>query len=144
MRILCFLIAIVSAMTLQAQDFQNHQWKHRIIIVKGNDAERSSFLVQFHPTKQKELKERKIVIYAVGRTTTLINHADGENPMMFPDVKLPQKYVEMLEEDAAFEILLIGLDGGVKMRKTSTVTPQKLYDTIDSMPMRRSELRNNE
>ncbi|PTX63071.1 uncharacterized protein DUF4174 [Kordia periserrulae] len=130
-------------MTLQAQDFQNHAWKHRVIIVKGNDAERSAFLVQFHPTKQEELKERKIVIYSVGRTTTLINHADGQNPIMYPDVELPQKYQDMLQKDETFEILLIGLDGSVKMRKTSSFTPQELYDKIDSMPMRRSELRKN-
>ncbi len=40
-----------------------------------------------------------------------------------------------------FSIVLIGLDGTVKMRRERPVTNQALYSLIDAMPMRREELR---
>ena len=39
-----------------------------------------------------------------------------------------------------FEVVLVGKDGSVKLRKNTPITAQALFDTIDSMPMRRREL----
>lgn len=41
-----------------------------------------------------------------------------------------------------FRVELIGLDGGVKYRSTSAVSPEELWALIDGMPMRRAELKN--
>ena len=46
-----------------------------------------------------------------------------------------------------FTILLIGKDGGEKLRSHQPVTTTKLFDIIDAMPMRKEEMRhirNNE
>ena len=40
--------------------------------------------------------------------------------------------------------LLIGLDGGIKLRQNSILTKEKLFAIIDGMPMRRRELKKNE
>jgi hypothetical protein len=40
-----------------------------------------------------------------------------------------------------FTIILIGKDRTEKFRSIKPVTPQTLFDIIDTMPMRRSELR---
>ncbi|OHX63799.1 hypothetical protein NH26_24710 [Flammeovirga pacifica] len=42
-----------------------------------------------------------------------------------------------------FEVVLIGLDGGVKLRQSTILSKKALYDKIDSMPMRRAELQEN-
>ncbi len=42
---------------------------------------------------------------------------------------------------AAFTALLVGKDGGDKLTSTEPLTLQKLYGTIDAMPMRRSEIK---
>jgi hypothetical protein len=47
---------------------------------------------------------------------------------------------EALEIDG-FEIVLIGKDGGVKLRSKTPLDVEKLYAVIDSMPMRRREMR---
>jgi len=39
-------------------------------------------------------------------------------------------------------IILIGKDGGVKLRKTYIVEANEVFDLIDLMPMRRSEMKN--
>ena len=41
----------------------------------------------------------------------------------------------------AFAILLIGKDGGVKLRGTRPVQPSSIFALIDSMPMRMREMR---
>jgi len=40
-----------------------------------------------------------------------------------------------------FEVILIGKDGGVKLRAKTPISIQELFSLIDAMPMRRQELR---
>ncbi|MFD1256715.1 DUF4174 domain-containing protein [Mucilaginibacter terrae] len=40
-----------------------------------------------------------------------------------------------------FTVILVGKDGGDKLRSTSPFTLKKLYTTIDAMPMRQSEMK---
>ncbi len=42
--------------------------------------------------------------------------------------------------DRPFTFLLIGKDGGEKLRSTTAVTTQKLFRLIDQMPMRKREM----
>jgi hypothetical protein len=43
-------------------------------------------------------------------------------------------------ETGSFQVLLIGKDGGVKLRSSEPVSMKDLFDLIDSMPMRRQEM----
>ena len=40
-----------------------------------------------------------------------------------------------------FGVVLVGKDGGVKLRRTKAVSAAELMQTIDAMPMRRQEMR---
>jgi hypothetical protein len=40
-----------------------------------------------------------------------------------------------------FAVVLLGKDGGVKRKETKPINPKSLFETIDTMPMRRQELR---
>jgi hypothetical protein len=42
---------------------------------------------------------------------------------------------------SAFTIILVGKDGGDKLRSTKPLSLQKLYSIIDAMPMRKSEMK---
>lgn len=68
------------------------------------------------------LKERDIEVKTYYRT---------KNPEAFTKRKLK----------AAFTAVLVGKDGGDKLTSTVPLTLQKLYGTIDAMPMRRSEMK---
>ncbi len=43
-----------------------------------------------------------------------------------------------------FTFILFGKDGGEKLRSNKPVSPEKLYQTIDAMPMRRQEMKNKQ
>lgn len=57
---------------------------------------------------------------------------DAKNARLFKKYKVAYK---------SFAFILIGKDGGEKLRSTETVSLEKLYSTIDAMPMRRSEMK---
>lgn len=40
-----------------------------------------------------------------------------------------------------FSIVLIGKDGGEKLRRNSLLTTRELFSMVDVMPMRRAEMR---
>jgi hypothetical protein len=40
-----------------------------------------------------------------------------------------------------FQVLLIGKDGGVKLRSGEAVAPEEIFGLVDAMPMRRQEMR---
>ena len=52
-------------------------------------------------------------------------------------------YNDLKEKAESFEILLVGLDGSIKLRKRSLLTHQELFTIVDRMPMRRSEIEKN-
>lgn len=48
---------------------------------------------------------------------------------------------ELGVEGGAFMAVLVGRDGGAKVRSPKPITPQELFGRIDAMPMRRREMR---
>jgi hypothetical protein len=53
-----------------------------------------------------------------------------------------RKRFSIQEKD--FEVVLVGKDGGVKMRSNQPLTPAEVFQEIDRMPMRRREMRESE
>ena len=43
--------------------------------------------------------------------------------------------------DGEFRAVLVGKDGGAKLTDTAPIAPDRLFATIDAMPMRRQEVR---
>ena len=41
----------------------------------------------------------------------------------------------------SFSVVLIGKDGGEKLRRTTPLSPEELFAIVDAMPMRRAEMR---
>jgi len=81
------------------------------------------------------LNDREIiVIEVVGSDVTV----DGWAAPGLAAARLRQRYRVGEGEAAA---LLVGKDGGVKMRQVGALSTDALYPTIDAMPMRRQEMR---
>ncbi|SKB53651.1 protein of unknown function [Salegentibacter holothuriorum] len=135
----CFFIFIFAfAMNLNAQDLSKHQWKDRLVLIiaqeKNKKFQQQLTELQKH---QQSLKERKLVIYQIiaEKYSTGLAEENWKN-----SIELFQKYKE---EKSDFRVLLIGLDGGEKLDQTKILSAEKLFNTIDSMPMRQAEMRKN-
>ncbi len=123
---------------LSAQDLQKHQWENRLIVIQAPVKNDPLLLKQLQGLKEiNELKDRKIAVYQF-----------VENEFRFTDHVNPSKstpwQARKTKGITTFKVQLIGLDGGVKLEKTTPLTMDELYAIIDAMPMRRRELRRKE
>ena len=49
--------------------------------------------------------------------------------------------VETRFDTKTFSVVLVGKDGGEKLRRTTPLAPAELFALVDAMPMRRAEMR---
>tara|TARA_R110000868_G_scaffold7471_2_gene40457 strand:+ start:1579 stop:2010 length:432 start_codon:yes stop_codon:yes gene_type:complete len=139
-KIIILALFIFNASHLMAQDLTSHKWNNRTLLALTNDTENTIYKNQIDNLKecQNGLQERKLIIYQVKKDSCKIGLQDsGEWQKSY---KLYKDYKKL---NAPFEIILIGLDGGVKLRQSNILTCKELFKTIDVMPMRRSEINNN-
>ncbi|MEL7123441.1 MAG: DUF4174 domain-containing protein [Bacteroidota bacterium] len=135
--LLIFIINLIS-MSVIAQSLDSHRWKNRIVLIFHTTETTETFDQQTEILQSDidALKERDIVVYSIGSNELLKNF----------DEKIEGKVLAWKRKwrvNESFAFLLIGKDGGVKMRETAIVSLQKLNSKIDAMPMRQSEMRKN-
>lgn len=94
------------------------RWKHRVLLLVGpeNSPESQRQLAALKEV-QAGLKERDILI-----------------------LRTRSPALQAALQSKAFEVLLIGKDGGIKWRQQSPLSSQQLFAIIDAMPMRRQEM----
>jgi len=126
-------------MSLNAQDLSKHQWKDRLVLIIAEDENNEKLQQQLTELQknQKGLKDRKLIIYQIlpEKYNTGFQIETWNN-----SAELYKKYKTDKDD---FKVILIGLDGGEKLAQTEILSAEKLFNTIDSMPMRQSEMRKN-
>ena len=134
------IIGMALNASLSAQDLSEHRWKDRLLLVYTSDRDSEMFRKQLDAwmNDREGLEERKLELYSV--TPSLVRRGWSEGKWEERDDSLDK----FLSEKGDFEVTLLGLDGRVKLRQEKLLDSEKLYRTIDAMPMRQNELRNNE
>lgn len=119
-----FLLSILSLNCMQGQtNLEQHQWKNRVLLFFTPSDNPTDWQTQQRIlAKDKNgLQERDLLTYQIKK---------GE--------QLWEKYNVPSDQ---FTVILIGKDGGEKLRQEEPLSLDKLYAIIDAMPMRRSEMR---
>lgn len=133
-----FIFSLHCSSIMQAQ-LKQHQWKDRVILVFAPNDTELLFTQQIEALAKDQagLLERDLVIYQVFPTTGI---SPEEKPLNSEATARLRKQYQIKAAD--FVVILIGKDGGEKLRKTQQLLSKTLlYNTIDVMPMRRSEMR---
>ena len=86
---------------------------------------------------RKEAIERKISI--IQATPNGVKPIFNSNKNMS---RVGMSFRQMKRGDSDFELILVGLDGTVKLRRKLAIEADELFAIIDEMPMRQSEIRN--
>lgn len=125
---------------LHAQDLSSHQWENRIILVLTEDPAQDNYKKQLEELKADKngLQERKLLIYQLTSTQYKMGLEDTSDWQ-----EGSQLYNKYKTGNASFEVILIGLDGGVKLSQEQVLSREKLFAVIDGMPMRKAEIRKN-
>lgn len=140
MNITKFLIFIFlfNGFFMQSQTLKEYRWKNRVIILVDSQGNTKAFQKQQNALSVKtiELRERDLIILLLKEDSVEFSN---NNKSQIEGSSLRKE----LNIDTDFEgVILIGKDGGIKMRENFHVDPQKIFDLIDSMLMRQAEMKN--
>ena len=136
-----YMVFIFTAMTtLNAQDLSEHRWENRIVILLTEDTEDLLYkkqleeLIKYH----EGIEDRKLIVYQSTKDKFRKGLDSKGEWKISSDI-----YKKYKGNKSGFQVLLIGLDGGVKLDQSEMISCEKLFGTIDSMPMRKAEMRKN-
>ncbi len=112
------------AETTEAVTLEPHLWKARplVIFAPAEDDPRLLQQLDWLESRKDEIEERDVVV---------IIDVEGEESTALRDKYHPRD----------FQIILVGKDGQVKLRKPFPWDVRELSRAIDKMPMRKQEIR---
>lgn len=134
------ILLAAAALALQAlqvfamESLSEYAWKNRVLIIFGKDGnalvERQTEILK---RQENELADRDMVVLRVSENDVrtvygVAKQIDGRKLLQEADVA-----------DDTFSAVLIGKDGGVKIRSNKVVSEVEMFEIIDRMPMRRAE-----
>lgn len=128
------LFALTSSQVLAMDSLSDLAWKNRVVLVFGNYGDpKVARQVEALETEEAKLAERDIVVIRVSKEGA--SSAYGNIPALNP-AKLRK---DAKIEDDGFHVVLVGKDGGIKLRSEDIVGNVEMFDLVDSMPMRQAE-----
>lgn len=118
------------------QQVSDYQWKYRLVILLTDSQDSQLYQLQVTDLKTDlpGLKERKILVITL-TPNYQITGIDNEVKL-----KAGLDYEKLKKETNGFEVILVGLDGYIKLQQSELLTHQELFAQIDRMPMRRDEI----
>ena len=121
---------------LQADVLESYQWQHRLVVVAAQSTRAPALELQKEQAAKDHAgwAERKLrlleIVGGVVKESDAIVASEGD------------RILDRLSLDQdSFSVVLVGLDGTVKLRQSSPISNRQLFSLIDAMPMRREELR---
>lgn len=126
------ILMVVAALSADArapdtlEQLSQLQWRNRVILVRGSELD-----LQRLRQRESDIMERDIIwILWIGEAV----HTNTHRPFSDSVVSWPEHQAP----DSEVNTLLIGKDGGIKVRD-SELKLDELFGLIDSMPMRIQE-----
>lgn len=136
------ILALLLSSNMYGQELEEYKWNNRVLIVETPNEANDKYRSQINEwvDLEKALIDRKLVIIElVGGKYKITNYLLEQNDEEWRQLKSKGEKSEKKIEK--FKVTLIGLDGGVKLEMHEVLSKEKLFGIIDSMPMRRSEIR---
>lgn len=117
-------------------DLDSLRWKNRVLVILSPTESDLSFQLQKEElaSSSEGVLERDLMILEI------LEHGEsrvGNQILSGKSVQAIRKRLGV--QTGPFQVLLIGKDGGVKLRSQEPVSMKDLFGLIDSMPMRRQE-----
>ena len=136
-----FCAAFFSVATAQQAPsiaLDNYKWKHRVVIAFAPDAKSPALreLKQSIELNREAFRDRDLVFIEIrDHSRGLIDSVaiSNESTMAIVD--------RFTVHQDHFVVYLIGKDGGTKLKGDDKTTLSEIFALIDTMPMRRSEMK---
>ncbi len=122
--------------TLYAAGLDAYRWESRLVVVSTPSLDHPAFKLQ-KAQSASDLAgwaDRKLLLLVIAD-----GELEGAGPGSAAEGARIQSRLGLIPK--RFSVVVIGLDGTVKLRRDKAVSNEDLYTLIDAMPMRREELR---
>jgi hypothetical protein len=119
-------------------DLDAHLWRNRLLLVfaPSEDHERYRDLIRELRDKEKEVIDRDLLVFHV------LERGESRLDDSFINGKTAARLRERLSAKLGeLTVVLVGKDGGEKLRRGNEVDIAEIFSLIDSMPMRQREMR---
>lgn len=115
-----------------------YQWQNRLLLVFSPQEEDRSYKLQLDElgAAQAGLQERHLLVFHIFDDRALL---PDQTLLGAPEARSLRAHYAIPEKETV--VLLIGKDGKEKLRSRELLTTQRLFATIDAMPMRQQEIR---
>ena len=120
-----------------SMDLTQFQWKNRLLFLFAEDANDPFFKnLQSQIMAQKaEVDDRDLIVFEV----------PAQGPARMNNSPLDRKEADSIRTHFAipsntFSLILVGKDGGIKLKSKDRVDLSDVFGLIDSMPMRQREM----
>ena len=132
--------AVISLLSIfmMSNPLSQYQWENRVLLIfsesQGKITEQKSMWFE----DRKGLDDRDLVIFE-------FNNKHGKTPdhVMLKAKQVNWFYDNYNSDNREFKVVLIGKDGGAKLEKTAYLSREELFATIDGMPMRKREMKDD-
>ncbi|PLR33280.1 hypothetical protein CYR55_16980 [Chimaeribacter californicus] len=114
--------SLFRALAPDTADLTQYRWQHRPVVLFAPSATDAHYLQQIEMLKdhQDALAERDIIVFS---DTSPADKGQLRSQL----------------QPKGFEMVLVGKDGGMKLRETTPLSAEALLSTIDRMPMRQAK-----
>jgi hypothetical protein len=123
-----------------AMDLSQFQWKNRLLFLFAPDGNHPLFknLKRQIMAQKTEVEDRDLVVFEVL----------AQGPSLMNTTPMDRQQVDSIRNHFAvpqdtFRLILVGKDGGIKLKRDVQVNLKAVFELIDSMPMRQNEMRQN-
>ena len=119
-------------------DLSQFQWKNRLLFLFAPNRSHPLFdaLQKSLSIEQAEVADRDLVIFEI------LESGPSRMDMTDLDPQVTQSLRDRFEVPRGrFAIILVGKDGGIKLNRQEQTRLEDIFSLIDSMPMRREEMR---
>jgi len=114
---------LFQSLSPKAADLDQYRWHNRPLVIFAPSKTDPAYVEQMAMLEKhkSELAEREIIV--------LSDTSPNENGTLRKQLN-----------PKGFEVVLVGKDGGMKLRETTPLSTEVLLSTIDRMPMRQARL----
>ena len=143
-----FLFLLIASMSIlvcnaQGNPLEELKWKNRILLLLHESESNDTYREQLTALGKIDANydDRRLIVIDVQKQRFQIRNKielDWRRNNWISNETLYAKYAF---KKANFTVVLIGLDGGIKLQQTEVLQIQELFDVIDAMPMRSAELK---
>lgn len=131
--VMASILALTASEGFAMESLSALTWKNRVVIVFGSALDKK--LIQQIETLERQkdqLADRDMVVIRVSGDDAKAVYGNAYG------VEAASLRSEVGVTSDAFQVVLVGKDGGVKLRSEKVVSDVEMFEIIDRMPMRRA------